>query len=136
MARRRSNEISVLEARHKIFNQLCTAYRRSAQDPVFGLRAYDVMVELTRPLSLFAEALDGFVDVNGELIVEMFERKGERYIRLGETASITAAIDRADLVRFACEGTRRSFDRRTDIKPGQSTILNTAQKKCQSMCVD
>jgi len=35
---------------------------------------------------LFAEALDGFVDVNGELIIEMFERKGERYIRLGETA--------------------------------------------------
>ena len=29
-----------------IFNQLCTAYRRSAQDPDFGLRAYDVMVEL------------------------------------------------------------------------------------------
>ena len=79
------NEISVLEARHKIFNQLCTAYRRSAQDPDFGLRAYDVMVELAIPLNLFAEALDGFADVNGELIVEMFERKGERYIRLGET---------------------------------------------------
>ena len=73
MAQRRSNEISVLEARHKIFN-LCTAYRRSAQDPDFGLRAYDVMVELAMPLSLFAEALDGFVDVNGEFIVEMFER--------------------------------------------------------------
>jgi len=86
MAQRRSIEISVLEARHKIFNQLCTAYRRSAQDPDFGLRAYDVMVELTIPLSLFAEALDGFVDVNGELIVEMFERNGERYIRLGETS--------------------------------------------------
>jgi len=86
MAQRRSNEISVLEARHKIFNQLCIAYRRSAQDPDFGLRAYDVMVELAIPLSLFAEALDGFVDVNGEFIVEMFERNGERYIRLGETA--------------------------------------------------
>jgi hypothetical protein len=86
MAQRRSNEISVLEARRKIFNQLCTAYRRSAQDPDFGLRAYDVMVELAIPLSLFAEALDGFADVNGELIVEMFERNGERYIRLGETA--------------------------------------------------
>ena len=44
------------------------------------------MVELAIPLNLFAEALDGFADVNGELIVEMFERKGERYIRLGETA--------------------------------------------------
>jgi hypothetical protein len=86
MAQRLSNEISVLEARHKIFNQLCTAYRRSAQDPDFGLLAYDVMVELAIPRNVFAEALDGFVDVNGELIVEMFERDGERYIRLGETA--------------------------------------------------
>jgi hypothetical protein len=33
---------------------------------------------------VFAEALDGFADVRGELIVEMFERNGERYIRLGE----------------------------------------------------
>ena len=80
------NEISVLEARRKIFNQLCTAYRRSAQDPDFGLRGYDVMVELAIPRNVFAEALDGFADVNGELIVEMFERKGERYIRLGQTA--------------------------------------------------
>jgi hypothetical protein len=86
MAQRRSNEISILEARYKIFNQLCTAYRRSAQDPDFGLRAYDVMVELAIPLSLFAEALDGFADGRGELIVEMFERNGERYIRFGETA--------------------------------------------------
>jgi len=70
----------------RFFNQLCTAYRRAGQDPDFGLRAYDVMVELAIPLSLFAEALDGFADVRGELIVEMFERKGERYIRLGETA--------------------------------------------------
>ena len=86
MGQSRSIETSVLEARHKIFNQLCTAYRRSAQDPDFGLRAYDVMVELAIPLNLFAEALDGFVDVKGELIIEMFERNGERYIRLGETA--------------------------------------------------
>ena len=28
----------------------------------------------------------GFADIRGELIVEMFERNGERYIRLGETA--------------------------------------------------
>jgi hypothetical protein len=86
MAQRRSIEISVLEARHKIFNNLCSAYRRSRQDPNFGLRAHDVMMELAIPRSVFAEALDGFADVNGELIVEMFERNGERYIRLGETA--------------------------------------------------
>jgi hypothetical protein len=45
-----------------------------------------VRLGLAIPLNVFAEALDGFADVNGELIIEMFERKGERYIRLGETA--------------------------------------------------
>ena len=86
MGQSRSIEISVLEARRKIFNKLCSAYRRSGQDPNFGLLAYNVMVELAIPRNLFAEALDGFADVRGELIVEMFERNGERYIRLGETA--------------------------------------------------
>ena len=86
MGQSRSNEISVLEARHTIFNKLCSAYRRSGQDPDFGLLGYDVMVELAIPRNVFAEALDGFADVRGELIVVMFERDGERYIRLGETA--------------------------------------------------
>jgi hypothetical protein len=86
MGQSRSTEISVLEARRKIFNKLCSAYRRSGQDPNFGVPAQNVMVELAIPRNVFAEALDGFADVAGELIVEMFERKGERYIRLGETA--------------------------------------------------
>jgi hypothetical protein len=86
MGQSRSTEISILQARHKIFNKLCSAYRRAGQDPNFGLRAYDVMVELAIPRNVFAEALDGFADVRGELIVEMFERNGERYIRLGEIA--------------------------------------------------
>ena len=74
------------EARHKVYNELCTAYRRSGQDTDFGLRADDVIGDLAIPRNVFAEALDGFADVKGELIVEMFERNGERYIRLGETA--------------------------------------------------
>ena len=86
MGQSRSTEISVLEARHTILNKLCSAYRRAGQDPNFGLLGYDVMVELAIPGNVFAEALDGFADVRGELIVEMFERNGERYIRLGETA--------------------------------------------------
>ena len=84
MGQSRSTEIPVLEARHKIFNRLCSAYRRAGQDPDFGLRGYDVMVELAIPRNVFAEALDGFADARGELIV--FECDGERYIRLGETA--------------------------------------------------
>ena len=58
----------------------------AGQDPNFGLLAYDVMVELAIPRNVFVEVLDGFADVRGELIVEMFEHNGERYIRLGETA--------------------------------------------------
>ena len=52
----------------------------------FGLRADDIIGELAIPRNVFAEALDDFADVKGELIVEMFERNGERYIRLGKTS--------------------------------------------------
>jgi hypothetical protein len=97
---KRSTEISVLRARHMIFNKLCSAYRRSGQDPYFCLLAYDVMVELSIPRNVFAEALDGFVDVAGELIVEMFERKGERYIRLGQTAKYNCSDWPAPLELF------------------------------------
>ena len=65
MGQSRPIEISVLEARHKIFNKLCSSYRRAGQDPDFGLRGYDVMVELAIPRNVFAEALDGFADVYG-----------------------------------------------------------------------
>jgi hypothetical protein len=86
--RTRSIEISVREARHKIFNKLCGAYRRSGPDPNFGLRVKDIIGELAIPRNVFAEALDGFADVKGELIVEMFERNGERYIRLGRNIKV------------------------------------------------
>jgi hypothetical protein len=65
---------------------ISSAYQRAGQDPNFGLLGYDVMVELAIPENVFAEALDGFADARGELIVVMFERDGKRYIRLGETA--------------------------------------------------
>ena len=94
MGQSRSTEIPVLEARHKIFNRLCSAYRRAGQDPDFGLRGYDVMVELAIPRSVFAEALDGFADARGELIVVMFERDGRDIFDLEKQQSITAVIDR------------------------------------------
>ena len=50
------------------------------------ISAFLLMVELAISRNVFAEALDSFADVRGELIVEMFEHNGERYIRLGETA--------------------------------------------------
>ena len=79
-------ERTVLEARYKIFNHLCIAYRRSGQNRVFRVRAEEVRIELAIPENIFAEALTGFIDASNESIVEVFEQNGERYLRLGETA--------------------------------------------------
>ena len=81
-----SAQIAVRVAQHKIFNKLCIAYRRSRQDPEFGVRADDLRIELAIPENVFGEALDTFVDANAEMIVEVYENKGERYVRLGQTA--------------------------------------------------
>ena len=72
--------------RHKILNKFSSAYRRSGQDPDFGLRADDVIGDLAIPRNVFAEPLLGFADVKDEFIIEMFDRNGESYIRLGETS--------------------------------------------------
>ena len=81
-----SAKIAVREAQHKIFNKLCIAYRRSRQDPEFGIRADDLRIDLDIPEHVFVEALDTFIDANAEMIVEVYENKGERYVRLGQTA--------------------------------------------------
>ena len=83
---RTSAKIAVREAQHKIFIKLCIAYRRSRQDPEFGVRADDLRRELVIPENVFAEALETFVDANAEMIVEVYEKKDERYLRLGQTA--------------------------------------------------
>jgi hypothetical protein len=85
MAQARNPEQEVLQAQHKIFNKLCMAYRRSRQNPAFRVRAEDVRNELGIPEKVFVEALDSFVDVSGERIVEVFEQTGERYLRLGDS---------------------------------------------------
>jgi len=81
-----SAQIAVRVAQHKIFNKLCIAYRRSRQDPEFGVRADDLRRELDIPKKVFAEALGTFIDANAEMIVEVYVTKGERYVRLGQTA--------------------------------------------------
>jgi hypothetical protein len=81
-----SAQIAVRVAQHKIFNKLCIAYRRSRQDPEFGVRADDLRRELVIPENVFAEALETFVDANAEMIVEVYEKKNQRYLRLGQTA--------------------------------------------------
>ena len=50
------------------------------------------MVELAIPRNVFAEALDGFADAGGELIVEMFERDAS-------LAIISASTRMAVLIR-------------------------------------
>jgi len=85
MAEARNRQRIVLEAQYKIFNKLCVAYRRSGQNPAFRIRAEDVRNELAIPENVFVEALDSFIDANGERIVEVFEQNGERYLSLGDS---------------------------------------------------
>ena len=79
-------QIAVREAQHKIFNKLCIAYRRSRQDPEFAVRADDLRRDLAIPENVFAEALDTFIDADAKMMIEVYENKGERYVRLGQTA--------------------------------------------------
>lgn len=60
----KSPEMAVLEAKHTIFNKLCVAYRRTHQDPAFGIRADEVRIELGIPENVFAAALSTFVGLN------------------------------------------------------------------------
>lgn len=86
MAQARNPQQIVLQAQYKIFNKLCMAYRRSRQKAAFRIRAEDVRNELAIPENVFADALDSFIDANGERIVEVFEQNRERYLRLGESS--------------------------------------------------
>jgi hypothetical protein len=86
MAQARNPQQIVLQAQHKIFNKLCIAYRRSRQNIAFSIRAEDVRNELAIPEKVFVEALDSFIDANGERIIEVFEQDGERYLSLGDSA--------------------------------------------------
>jgi hypothetical protein len=88
MAQTKTPHAIVVQAQYRIFNKLCIAYRRSRQDPSFAIRAEDIRRELAIAENVFAEALDTFVDANGERIVEVFEKNGERYLSLGESAKI------------------------------------------------
>jgi hypothetical protein len=77
---------TILLAKHRIFNRLCTGYRRSYQNPHFGIRADDLRKELSIPKDIFAIALDAFINTENQVAVEIFQREGERYLRLGGSA--------------------------------------------------
>ena len=81
-----SPDATLLLAKQRIFNKLCIQYRHSRQDPAFSIHADVLRRELLIPEDIFAEALDAFIHAENQLAIEVFERDGERCLRLGESA--------------------------------------------------
>src|SRR6266508_1789719 len=78
-----------LEARlmqREIFSKVCMAYRRSYEAPTFGIRADDLRKELSIPENIFDEALYAFIHTENQMAIEVFQRQGQAYLRLGESA--------------------------------------------------
>jgi hypothetical protein len=84
--KKQSSDATLLLAKQKIFNKLCIRYRHSRQDPAFSIHADALRKELFISEDIFAEALDAFTDAENQLAIEVFERDGQRYLRLGESA--------------------------------------------------
>jgi hypothetical protein len=84
--KRQPPDATLLLAKHRIFNRLCTGHRRSYQNPAFSIRADDLRRELFIPGDVFAKALDAFIHAENQMAVEVFERNGQRCLRLGESA--------------------------------------------------
>jgi hypothetical protein len=84
MAQRKEiSQKTLVRAKYKVFNELCTAYMRSKD--AAALRADDVRRRLGIPENVFAEVLAGFIN-EIQRAVEVFESNGERYLRLSESA--------------------------------------------------
>jgi hypothetical protein len=79
-------DATLLLAKQRIFNKLCIRYRHSHQDLAFSIHADALRTELFIPEDIFAEALEAFTYAENQLAIEVFERDGERYLRLGESA--------------------------------------------------
>jgi hypothetical protein len=83
-AKKQSAEATLMQ--RKIFNKLCMGYRRSCEDPMFAILADALMKELSIPKDIFAEALYAFIHTENQTAVEVFQREGQTYLRLGESA--------------------------------------------------
>ena len=81
-----AHQALVFQVQQKILNKLCIAYRHSHQNAASSMLAETIKRELAIPEAICDEALDCFVDAAGERVVEVFERNGERYLKLGATA--------------------------------------------------
>ena len=82
--KKKSLEATLMQ--RKIFNKVCMAYRRSCEAPTFGIRADELRKELAIPKDIFAEALYAFIHTEKQMAVEVFQREGQTYLRLGESA--------------------------------------------------
>ena len=76
------HQLLIFQAQQEIFNKLCIAYRRSNQGSAFRILAEELRRELAISEAIFARAVESFVDANGERIVDVVERNGERYLKL------------------------------------------------------
>ena len=81
-----AHQRKVYEAQQKIFNILCTAFRRCGENPEFLFLVDDLRAELDIPPDIFAEALEKFADSTGQNIVIPVEQNENRYITLCESA--------------------------------------------------
>jgi hypothetical protein len=81
-----AHQALVFQVRQRILNRLCIAYRHSHQNPASSMLAESLKRELAIPEPVFEEALDCFTDAAGASVVVVFQRDGERYLKLGETA--------------------------------------------------
>jgi len=77
-------ERTIIVARNRIFNRLCTVYRRS-KDPAF-VSAADLKRELAIPEDVFAGVLSSFIHSDTPKAVEVFDKGGETFVQLAESA--------------------------------------------------
>ena len=83
-----AHQSAVYEARQRIFNYLCSAFRRSRENPGFRLLLENVKTDLKIPQGTLTEALETFCDAAGQYIVIVLEHNGRRYLTLGESAKV------------------------------------------------
>jgi len=78
-----ASDATLLSAKQKILNQLCTGYIRSSKDDGF-VPADKLRRELSIPENVFAQALNSFIKEK-QLAVEVIESNAGTDLRLGES---------------------------------------------------
>ncbi len=79
-----SSDATLLSAKQRILNRLCTGYIGSSKDGGF-IPADKLRRELSIPENVFAEALNSFINAEKQLAVEVIESTGGKDLRLGES---------------------------------------------------